>query len=240
VRNLDINRLASYRHAKSTRKRYEGAVGTYFFEAEEKPFLKHVKKNQDTIVDLGCGTGRIFNALKMHSKRIIGVDISTEMLAEAKKSHPEAELYQADFNDIPLPENTADVVICLGTFHLTEQHQIPFREITRVLKTGGSFVFTLWNRKPWLHHRLFHGKDAVAYQRSLILKLLADNGLRLEHIETVFHFPSNLIWPIYKRLPTRLGALYLKLIIHFNKLASKISFMQSSGGEFIVSARFTE
>jgi SAM-dependent methyltransferase len=113
-------------------------------------FLEHVPHG-GTIVEVGCGLGRMTFALARHYRRVIGVDVSGEMIkrAEAYKAHIGVENVEFVVNDgrtIPLPSSSADACIS----YLVLQH-MPSRdlvegyiaEIGRVLRPGGRAVIQL-------------------------------------------------------------------------------------------------
>ena len=92
-----------------------------------RPIDKHVP-NVQTLVDLGCGTGQMFLRYKDRAEKIIAVDHSGAMLAEAKRKAAQQGLQnvtfiQRDLDDF-LATNTAlraDLVTCVGVLHHLEQ-----------------------------------------------------------------------------------------------------------------------
>jgi ubiquinone/menaquinone biosynthesis C-methylase UbiE len=66
-----------------------------------------------TILDLGCGTGRLLDRLSASPSWYLGVDISSAMLGRAvKKLRVPGHLLQADCLKLPLRSGSADVVVC--------------------------------------------------------------------------------------------------------------------------------
>lgn len=101
----------------------------------------------NTVVDLGCGAGNdIFVALPYAGKegKLIGIDFTEEMLVKAKKNKEKlgAENVEFKFGEIenlPLDENTVDVVISNCVLNLVPNKEKAFSEIHRVLNLGGHF-----------------------------------------------------------------------------------------------------
>ena len=70
----------------------------------------------ECVVDLGCGTGILASALLDEGYRVLGVDLSADMLRLARDTAPRADFVQASFVDVELPPCGAIVSVgqCLG------------------------------------------------------------------------------------------------------------------------------
>src|SRR5687768_13116038 len=60
-----------------------------------------------TVVDVGCGTGRAVAELTAQGASAIGVDLEPAMLAAARARFPDIEVRTADAADLPLPDGQA-------------------------------------------------------------------------------------------------------------------------------------
>ena len=91
------------------------------------------------ILDLGCGTGRYSAALANHfNARVVGIDRSAKMLAEArKKSAPRTTYARASGEAIPLRDGAIDMVFMSMVFHHFDDQPLAARECRRVLRRGG-------------------------------------------------------------------------------------------------------
>lgn len=93
-------------------------------------------------LDAACGTGRHAAYLSEKGHRVIGVDRSPEMLRIARAKLPDAEFHEADLEDIPLPDDHVDVVVCaLALTHVGALAPV-LAELVRVLKPGGHLVLS--------------------------------------------------------------------------------------------------
>jgi SAM-dependent methyltransferase len=91
-------------------------------------------------LDAACGTGRHTAYLASLGHRVIGVDESPEMLAVARAKVPAAELHEGDLHDLPLADDSVDLVVCaLALVHVPELGRA-FAELVRVLRPGGRLV----------------------------------------------------------------------------------------------------
>jgi len=99
----------------------------------------------EVVVDLGCGGGMdVFLAARKvgASGRVIGIDMTAEMLERARLGQQKlglnnVEFYQSTIDRLPLPDNSVDCVISNCVINLVPDKAAVFREILRVLKPGG-------------------------------------------------------------------------------------------------------
>jgi len=95
-----------------------------------------------TVLDYGCGYGRICNDLHAHGYRnVLGIDTSAEMIARGRLMYPHISLLNTPDYLIPFQANHFDGVIvcavltCIARF---SQRRAVIDEIARVLKPGGT------------------------------------------------------------------------------------------------------
>jgi arsenite methyltransferase len=105
----------------------------------------------ETVVDLGSGAGiDVFLSSKQvgDNGRVIGVDMTDEMLDRAQRNAKEGSYTNVEFRkgdieeSIPVDENSADVVISNCVINLTTDKVKAFKEIHRILKSGGRLVIS--------------------------------------------------------------------------------------------------
>jgi ubiquinone/menaquinone biosynthesis C-methylase UbiE len=134
-------------------RRATGNIGLWI--SEEKLFCELFAKD-DRILDLGTGTGRIALGLaELGYRHLMGMDLSKEMIKEARRIARLLELAvsfrQGDATALKLDDGLFDGVI----FGFNGLMQIPgrdnrlaaMREVRRVLRPGGRFVFTSHDRE---------------------------------------------------------------------------------------------
>ncbi len=91
-------------------------------------------------LDAACGTGRHAAYLASLGHTVIGVDSSPGMLARAREKIPQGEFHEAGLHELPLADDSVDLVVCaIALVHL-EDIEGPFREFARVLRPGGHLV----------------------------------------------------------------------------------------------------
>ena len=96
----------------------------------------------ETVLDAGCGTGRVTAALveRLPRGRVIAVDGSPAMVAEARRRLPDAvEVREAALLELELPE-AVDAIVSTATFHWIADHDRLFARLRDALVPGGRLV----------------------------------------------------------------------------------------------------
>src|SRR5204863_7407674 len=65
------------------------------------------------LLDVGCGTGHHLAQLRLRGFEVAGIDGSEDMLAQARAGNPGADIRLADVEEIPFPESSFDLIICI-------------------------------------------------------------------------------------------------------------------------------
>ena len=102
----------------------------------------------ETVVDLGSGGGiDVFLAARQvgPSGRVIGVDMTPEMLARARKNAERLGLTNVGFRQglieaLPVEDSSVDVILSNCVINLAPDKEAVFREACRVLRPGGRVV----------------------------------------------------------------------------------------------------
>ncbi len=115
------------------------------FAGTGNPFMLGPINPGETVVDVGSGSG--FDALIASkfvgpSGQVVGIDMTREMRAKATKGAKELDAGNIEFRegmaeDLPLPDEFADVVISNGVLNLTVNKVDTLKEWARILKPGG-------------------------------------------------------------------------------------------------------
>jgi len=152
----------------------EKSIWETFFDAhapiyDENTFTKNTLKEVDflieelalkpgaAILDVGCGTGRHAVELAKRGYKVTGIDISAEMLKEArekaKAAGVEANFIRADATDFNLPAKyDAAICLCEGSFGLLGHRDDPINQplyilsnISKSLKKKAKLILTVLN-----------------------------------------------------------------------------------------------
>ncbi len=95
--------------------------------------------NEQTILDLGCGTGTLTTQLADLCSKVVGVDSSQNMIDKAKKQFGNIEFLVCDALTLPF-EKEFDVVFSNAVFHWINDHNTLLKNIHKALKPQGGLV----------------------------------------------------------------------------------------------------
>lgn len=138
---------------------YASAIEDNIYNAQyDRPSLLSLLAGQkfENCLDMGCGSGAYFKALSEQCQNIVGLDKSAEFVKMTIDKNPDMRIYQHDLKDALVEDDaTFDLVISPLTVHYIEDLNTLFEEVGRVLKKGGSFVFST-------HHPIVDLKSSVS------------------------------------------------------------------------------
>lgn len=167
------------------------------FKCEKILFDKYLNF-QDKILDIGCGAGRTTIPLYSIGYRdIVGLDIAEEMIKSAKSLNNNIEFVVGDATNLKYDNSTFDKAIFsfngLMLIPKRERRLKALKEINRVLKKGGYFIFST----PYLDNKLeskFWISEKIKWKRGNNDKRLYEFGDLLMddlNIEDIFiHIPK--------------------------------------------------
>ncbi len=101
------------------------------------------------VLDVATGTGVVAITAARAGARVTGLDLTPELLAQARESAPIAGLNditwkEGDAEDLPFPDGTFDVVLSQFGHMFAPRPEVVTRELLRVLKPGGRLAFATW------------------------------------------------------------------------------------------------
>jgi ubiquinone/menaquinone biosynthesis C-methylase UbiE len=97
------------------------------------------------LLDLACGPGYAAAAAHRRGALVVGIDFSSEMIAEAHRRFPEVDFREGDAESLDQAGDSFDAVVMnFGMLHLGRPDRA-VAEAYRVLKGGGRFAFSVWD-----------------------------------------------------------------------------------------------
>ena len=144
--------------------------------------FKYVKKD-DTLLDLGIGTGLSSHLFHQMGLKIYGIDNSEEMLHVCKEKEIAEDLKLSDLGDtFPYDERKFDHIISAGVFHFFENLEHFFEESKRLLKRGGTLSFTVMYLKDDsvdVLERRIEGVPVFEHSQQYIERMMTKYGFHL-------------------------------------------------------------
>jgi len=109
-----------------------------------KHLMPHLPNRNDlTVLDLGAGTGFFTDILASKYEKVLGLDISREMLKYAQKNRTQdIKWLEGDAYHLPLQDKSVDLVYSNLMIQWCDPLSNVLNEIIRVLKPGGLFIFS--------------------------------------------------------------------------------------------------
>jgi SAM-dependent methyltransferase len=133
-------------------KLYETYLVPLIFEPYAADLVNRLaSRSLTSVLEIAAGTGVVTRALTTvlpESVSIVATDLNQSMLDQASTvgtKHP-VKWRQADAMQLPFPNGTFDAVVCqFGVMFFPEKSKA-FSEARRVLRSGGVFIFNVWDR----------------------------------------------------------------------------------------------
>lgn len=154
------------------------------------------------VLDVGCGDGTYSLLACQAGGRVIGVDISSAMLAAARRRAQTQcpgtiEWYQASADRLPFKSQVFDIVIAVTTLCFVEDPQRAVLEAARVLRPGGRLIIgELGRYSLWALSRRIRGwlgaspwRKARFWTIGGLRRLVEHAGLQLHSVRSCVYFP---------------------------------------------------
>jgi len=227
------------------------ALRERFFGNDEHPYNTFERKveqhlqPENVLLDAGCGrSAPVLGKYRGRARRLIGVD-----LVDFPASIEGIELLRNDLSAIPIEDGCVDVVMCRSVMEHVVDPSAVYREMHRVLKPGGHFVFltgNLWdyaalvaqaipNRfHPWIVAKTEGRAEAdvfpTAYRTNTfasVRKWAAQTGFEIVSFDYLGQYPSYFMFN---------GFLFL-LATAYEKLTQKVEALRFLRGWILVALR---
>ncbi|MEZ8656589.1 class I SAM-dependent methyltransferase [Vibrio splendidus] len=178
--------------------RFSNVGGQFVHELEERTFAKFLEstKQSGNILDVPCGTGRMFPMLKALSfEKIYGGDYSDEMLSLCHSNRPldSIDISKQDIYTTTYEDQCFNTILSSRfLFHCDDQQRL-FKEFSRLIEPKGYLVFdTLnWSPRKWLpFYSKKLGGDVFINNRNSILKLAHSHDFTVIKSQSLFILPS--------------------------------------------------
>ena len=178
----DLLRLEECRRRRIVRSRnyFESIAGdwerirkSYFDDRITSLAIEKLLPADLTVADVGCGTGSLSFELARFSGRVVGFDLSKEMIRRAKRHAKETGITNVDFRlgdaeKLPARSGRMDGAFCVMVLHFLTNPARAVRELGRITRRGGSVIIVdlvphdqAWMRKEMAHSHLGFSENQI-------------------------------------------------------------------------------
>jgi predicted TPR repeat methyltransferase len=143
----------------------------------------HFTNSKWSIVDLGCGTGLCGSLFKPFADKLIGIDLSENMLAVAKQKNIYDALISEDVAQSLTQLTEVDLIVAADVFTYCGNLEYTFKNALNTLKKNGLFVFTVEKT----HGDSFILQTSIRYAHSkyYLEKLITDNAFEIVRFDNI-------------------------------------------------------
>jgi ubiquinone/menaquinone biosynthesis C-methylase UbiE len=166
-------------------------------DAKMKAALSSINLKKDSLVlDAGCGTGLLFKHVGRSVKLLVGLDMSSRILKEARKRAkqlPTIAVVRADADFTPFQNNVFDATFAITLLQNVPDPLVTLREMKRVSKDRAFIVITGLKKE---------------FSREAFVKLLQRAGLEVSVMESSGELKGHVAvcWKGRKHLKERFGS----------------------------------
>ena len=134
------------------------------------------------ILDIGCGTGLMGKLLKPYASKIVGVDLSKEMLSRAKLTGTYDELIADDILEFLNKCNDKfDLVVSADVFIYIGELSNIFKDLVEIIKAGGLFCFSV-EKNESIKFGLSPKTLRYSHSKEYIQKLASLHNFKIQNI----------------------------------------------------------
>jgi SAM-dependent methyltransferase len=177
---------------------------------EKRAVLDALNPLEDrTVLEIACGTGRFTVMLAERGADIVGLDISSAMMAEGRKKARAAdvadriEFIRGDAARLPFPDDHFDTVFAMRFFHLADTPAKFLAEMCRVSKDQ-VFFDTFNDRSTRVLYNWLLPMGSRLYGHDEVTDLVEGAGLTLADANHDFVLP----YGFYRKIPNRLAGAF--------------------------------
>ena len=109
-------------------------------------------KDGDSVLDVGCGNGRLVDAFKDKEIKYLGVDNSEELIKFAKSQYPDREFSVGNILELgKIAQMNFDHVFSIAVLHHLPGEKLridALKQMKNKIKADGKIIFTVWNLWP--------------------------------------------------------------------------------------------
>jgi ubiquinone/menaquinone biosynthesis C-methylase UbiE len=174
--------LSGWMKKRRVMRRYDSTAYMYDMryrgeqEAEYRAALKHLEVKNDFVLDVGCGTGLLFNHVSADASMVCGIDFSRKTLDQAKRrarDFDNVHVVLADADHLPLRKGGVTLVFAFTLAQNVPNPVVTLQEARNIVRDDAVVVFSGLKR-------VFSLEDfrKLLFEAGLKIKFLEQDGLQ--------------------------------------------------------------
>jgi SAM-dependent methyltransferase len=194
-------------------------VEEFFEELKRKPFDRELLdqfaesvRDGGRVCEIGCGPGQIARYLRSRGVSMCGIDLSQEMIKQARRLNPDITFERGDMLALDLPDASLAGIVCFyAIIHLKREDVMrALKGMRRVLKPGGKLLVSFHGGRGELHRDEWYNQpisiDITLFERGEMSGYLESAGFEVERIAErapyEFEYPTRRVYA-FGRKPAR-------------------------------------
>jgi len=160
-RRRRLRRSAGY--FESVAGDWERIRKSYFDDRVTSLAIEKLLPRNLILADIGCGTGSLTFELARFARKVIGVDLSGEMLRRARDIAKEREVDNVEFRQgdvlkLPLESHSVDAAFCVMVLHFLPDPARAIAGLCRVVRPGGAVILVdlVEHKQEWMREQMAH------------------------------------------------------------------------------------
>jgi ubiquinone/menaquinone biosynthesis C-methylase UbiE len=154
---------------------------SYFDDRVTSLAIEKLLPRNLVLADIGCGTGSLTCELARFARKVVGVDLSQEMLRRARSVAKERQLHNVEFRrgdalNLPLESRSVDAAFCVMVLHFLPDPGRAIAGLCRITRPGGSVILVdvVDHKQQWMREQMAH--QWLGFERGAIEKWFHDGG----------------------------------------------------------------
>lgn len=156
-------RLRSQSYFESVAGDWDRIRKSYFDDRATSLAIEKLLPRDLVLADVGCGTGTLTVELARFAGKVIGIDLSKEMLRRARavakaRGVRNVDFRQGDALKLPLAARSVDAAFCVMVLHFLVAPGPAIAELCRIVRRGGTVIVVdlVEHKQEWLREQMAH------------------------------------------------------------------------------------
>ncbi len=186
--------IRQHHYRGSVARTYEARRAGPLWNAEQKAVERAIRSwdKGATVLDVPVGTGRFLPLYDKYGLRAVGVDVSPDMLHEAKKKGARASLHQASIYNLPFSDASFDHAVCFRILNwmALDEVQQALAEVRRVTACTLLLGATLQGKGEGVH------MTQTVHSEGGFYRALRDAGWRRTDASRIYQIKGHGYWVV--------------------------------------------